>query len=75
MTIGQAHGGLLKSSIEEHKLIENQVLTPAEAQKLLNFSYNAPQPIEIQDLLSKVSRAVLAQMYPSAKAKSPAPRP
>jgi hypothetical protein len=57
LTIGQAYGGLLKTFVEQHKLVENQVLTLEEAEKLLNHSCDAPKPLEIQDLLHRVSRA------------------
>ena len=56
LTIGQAHGGLLKTFVEQHKLVENQVLTQEEAAKLLNHSCDAPKPLEIQDLLHRVDR-------------------
>lgn len=61
MTIGQAHGGLLKTLLEQHKLVENQVLTPEEAEKLLNHPYDAPKPLEIQDLLRRAMTEVETQ--------------
>ena len=61
LTIGQAHGGLLKTLIEEHKLVENQVFTPEEAEKLLKHPYDAPKPLEIQDLLRRAMTEVKNQ--------------
>ncbi len=61
LTIGQAHGGLLRSYIEEHKLVENQVLSQEEAEKLLNHPYDAPKPLEIQDLLRRAMDEVKRQ--------------
>jgi hypothetical protein len=70
LTIGQAHGGLLKNLIVEHKLVENQVLTPEEAEKLLMHPFDAPKTWEIRDLLHRTMTEVERQ-----RRQSPAPLP
>lgn len=71
LTIGQAHGGLLKNLIEQHKLVENQVLSQEEAEKLLKHPYDAPKPLEIQDLLHRAMAEVSRQRHPRPS-KAPA---
>ena len=61
LTLGEIGGGYLKSLIEQHNLIENQVLTQEEAEKLLNHSYSVPEPPEIEDCLRRVMDATEAQ--------------
>lgn len=55
MTIGQAFGGRLTEMTELHNLVENQVVTQEEAQKVLNYSFNKEQTWEIQDLLATMA--------------------
>ena len=57
LTIGQAHGGYWKKSIEQHNLVARQVLTKEEASKLLNHSVHQPVPPTLADLLDKVIAA------------------
>ncbi len=77
LTIGQAFGGLLTTMIERHNLVENQVLTQEEAQKVLNYSFDKRQTWEVQDLLARVSDYVTLAERRRRKqeAASPAPAP
>ncbi|MCF7786775.1 MAG: hypothetical protein K9N47_11680 [Prosthecobacter sp.] len=57
LTIGQAHGGLLKNLIEQHNLVARQVLTQEEAEKLLKHSVHQPKPDSLVQLLERVVAA------------------
>ena len=78
MTIGQAHGGLLKKTIERLNLVENQVLTQEEASLLLNYSVNKSQTWQVQDLLERVSQAYTQKRREELRAElatNPDPNP
>jgi hypothetical protein len=70
LTIGLAHGGLLKNLIEQHNLVARQVLTPEEAGKLLNHSVHEPKPDSLVQLLERV---IAATRSPATTAPAASP--
>lgn len=66
LTLGQVRGGRLKNLIEQHNLIARQVLTPAEAEKLLNHSVHEPVPPAMADLLDMVIAVTRRPVRPPA---------
>ena len=65
LTIGQAHGGYFKTLIEQHNLIERQVLTQEEASKLLNHSVFQPTPANLAQIMDRVLHATAKKPTPS----------